>query len=172
MSRLVLRSACGALGAVVLGAACSTIEPTFRPRAGRGNATYPSIADVTPNAGRDTTLLGRPRDRATRPPNDRGHLDVRRVCRSSVFPRGFIAVGYEGASSDCPRATATGDSVAAVAVVVRYTTAPVGARLDVCADQAVPSGWSLVSDEAPGDPGACPRATRHGDTVRRIERVY
>lgn len=165
------------LAALAAGAAgaCSALAPTFRPQGGRSGAPAPAIGDAIGTAGpagRDPSLLGRPRDRATRLPNE-GGLDVRRVCRSSSFPRGWIAVSYEGSASGCPRTgPRSADSVATVAVIVRYATATVGTRLDICADQSVPNGWNRVSDEGPGDPGACPQAVRRGDTVVRVERDY
>ncbi len=74
----------------------------------------------------------------------------------------------------CPGRGVRGtDSVATVAVIVRYATAPLGTRLDVCVDQSIPYGWTRVSNEALGDSGACPQAAPRGqDTARRIERTF
>lgn len=175
-----------AVAALALGAAaCSTLAPTFRPRVGVGGRSgspgtsgglTPPVTSVDPAggraSGRDSLGVGRPRDRVQRLPNDRGQLDVRRVCRNASFPRGYIATAYESSASQCPLSPGRADSVGTVAVLVRYDAAPVGTRLDMCADQVIPSGWSPARDEGPGDPGACPGATRNGDTVQRIVRTY
>ncbi len=167
MPRLIV----GTLVAALTASACYSFAPSLRPR-GTAAPGLPTTADAIGAsrgvAGRDTTLLGRPRDRATPIAGDRGQLDVRRVCRTSSFPRGYIAVSYEGGSGDCPRVGS--DSAATVAVIVNYANAAYDTRLDICADQPVPLGWSTVRDESPSDPGACPSAVRKGDTVLRIRR--
>ena len=164
--------------ALVLGVvgACTSLSPAAGSRYGPPGST--AASDPTYGTGRlggvviDTGLLHHPRERAGRGANAGAELAVRRQCRSASVPRGFIAVGYEGSTSECPGLGANrGDSAATVAVLVEYATAAIGTRLDVCSDQPTPFGWNPVTDESAGDPGACPGAApRDHATVRRIRR--
>ncbi|HEY0778626.1 MAG TPA: hypothetical protein VGD56_11730 [Gemmatirosa sp.] len=121
----------------------------------------------------DTTLLARPRDRADRGGQGYGELSERRQCRTSGIPAGWIAVAYVAAPGDCAPRGVHADSTSNAALIVRYGPAPVGTRLDVCVDQPIPPQWSEATDEAPGDPNACPgAASRDHDTVRRIRRDF
>jgi hypothetical protein len=101
--------------------------------------------------------------------NTRTSSDARRVCRGTSMPSGWIAVAYETATEgECP---ARGDGTPRrVAVIVRYGDYPVGATLDVCADQPLPRRWEIVRDEHV-DGGACPGAAKDGaSAMKRILR--
>lgn len=180
MSRRVLLGfarSCACLATLAALGACGTLISSFQPRVGGRGTTQPTTDAFGTGrtvSGRDTTLLGRPRDRVRPTPNGGGELAQRRLCRASGVPSGWIAVAYEASTDQCPGRGVRGtDSVATVAVIVRYATAPLGTRLDVCVDQSTPFGWTWVSDEGPGDPGACPQAAPRGqETVRRIERTF
>ncbi len=160
--------------------ACGTIVSSVQPRVGApgtavagstGLTTGSSTGPGRIGAGADSGLLGRPRDRADRGAIAGATLEQRRQCRTAGVPRGYIAIAYERSTSECPSVAARGDSTASVAVIVHYATAAVGTRLDICADQPIPSGWNQVGDEGPGDPGACPGAAANGnDTALRIRR--
>jgi hypothetical protein len=59
-----------------------------------------------------------------------------------------------------------------MAILIRYTRLPIGAVLDVCADQPTPMAWTTVTDEPTDDDGSCPGAVRGGgSTTKRIRRV-
>jgi hypothetical protein len=94
--------------------------------------------------------------------------ESRRVCRSGSWPSGWIAVAYEAASGDeCPK----GNTGYPVAVLVRYTSQPKDATLDVCADQRVPQSWTAESEST--DVGQCPGAERDGrSATKRIRRRW
>jgi hypothetical protein len=96
---------------------------------------------------------------------------VRRVCRTSGWPRGWVATAYESGSGECPLRSGA-DSTALAAIIVRLDAHPVGAELDVCADQAVPKDWVLVNIEGAEPSARCPGAARNGaSAIRRIRRV-
>ena len=167
------------LAAAALLAACSSLQPSgVRVRGDRGGApdvprlggspdgTAPTLGGTTPGRGDLQGTAARPTTAATR-----------RVCRGGAWPSGWIAVGYEaGAKDECPKggpkesAQDGATEAPRVAVLARYTGQPVGATLDVCADQHVPIDWLDVHEEA--DAGQCPGAGPNGaSATRRIRRA-
>lgn len=166
-------------------AGCSTSIATLRPRgtAASGDAIGrqrgPGLAGLPDGLGggrtadgRDTARISGPRDRVRTAARSGAGMAEQRVCRTSSVPRGWITVAYERSANACP-ARVAGDSSANAAVIVRYASAPINTRLDVCADQVTPAGWTTVRDEAVEDAGACPGAARSGQiTVRRIRRDF
>ena len=96
---------------------------------------------------------------------------VRRVCRTHGWSRDWVATAYEVAPRECPLGGGS-DSTAYAAVIVRIDRHPMGATLDICADQGAPRGWEFVPlDDAEGSQ-RCPGAGRDGaSAIRRIRRV-
>ena len=182
--------ATAALGVALLAAAgCSSLDPGRAVGAtGRVGGAAVGVAVTAGRSlpagwatggpgtaiGPDSSLFARGRER--RPVAAGGADGVRRVCRAGSWPRGWVAVAYEAAGDGCPGAAGSvgerAGSAAPVAVIVRADLSPVGARLDVCADQPVPARWVWRDDETPDNPDACPGASRRGrPAVRRIVRV-
>lgn len=182
MSRRALLGSVLPCACVAALAACGGFVSSFRPTVGEPRGTGPTNdafgtgrADAGGLlAGRDSTFFGRPRDRVRAASGESGALAQRRQCRTGAIASGWIAVAYEASAGQCPgRSVGGADSAATVAVLVRYATAPVGTRLDVCADQPIPGGWNEVTDEGPGDLSACPQAAPPGKpTAVRIRRSY
>ncbi len=180
--RLLVGALLTGASAVALGA-CGSVIASLRPSVGSpgvvpARGVYGVGQDIYGTGGGvagiwDTTRLGRARDRGRVTPAAGGQLAQRTVCRATGVPGGWIAVAYQASTEQCPGGVRSRtDSAATAAVIVRYAGAPLGTRLDVCADQGVPSGWIPATDEGPGDVSACPGAARSGQsTVRRIERV-
>ena len=151
--------------------ACSVLGPPSFQGRGLAPGDAPGVGMGRAAIRSDTGLLARARDRPGAVVHNTGGLTERRQCRTIGVPSGWLAVAYESSSADCPvRTPGASDSTSAVVVIVRYETAPLGTRLDVCANQSTPSGWSWVTDESPDSPDACPGAGRDGETVRRIRR--
>lgn len=81
------------------------------------------------------------------------NAEVRRTCRGSR-PSGFIAIDYTASDSTvCPLSPKRRSNYG-VALVIRYADMPVGEEIAVCADQAVPAGWSRIG--SPPDDPRCP----------------
>ncbi len=97
---------------------------------------------------------------------------VRRVCRLGGTPRGWIAIGYVAAdTTECPKAAAELDPYP-IAILARYDSLMVGARLTVCADQRVPRGWTREPVVEAGE--QCPTgndAARSEPLVMLIRRI-
>jgi hypothetical protein len=156
---------------VALSAACSSLQPTVRPRATDNPGVRPGVGVAPGDQVRQPALD------PTRPdvPSSAAHpttVAQRRVCRSGAWPAGWIAVAYEAASGDeCPQgASGRGDDARSVAVIVRYRDQPMNATLDVCGDQHVPSGW--VDEHMDVDAGQCPGAASDGrSAAKRIRRT-
>ncbi|UXI70277.1 hypothetical protein [Tahibacter amnicola] len=66
--------------------------------------------------------------------------DIQHVCRNQV-PAGYIATDKKYSITECGTFSSATDNVW---VVTRYDHLPVGARMDVCADQPIPAGWQAV----------------------------
>lgn len=95
----------------------------------------------------------------------------RRVCRTSGWASDWVAVAYESVSSECPRRSED-DSSGIAATIVRLDAYPVGAELDMCADQMVPKDWAPESAENVELPPRCPGAAPRGaPTTKRIRRM-
>jgi hypothetical protein len=152
--------------AVLLVAGCAALQPAVSPRVATSPSTRPTIGDASPFD----------------PTHDPGRTDVpptvpratgsaqRRICRTSAWPTGWIAVAYEAASGDeCPQKS--GHDEHPVAILVRYAEQPRDATLDVCADQHVPYDWEDMRI-ADADVGQCPGAASNGGSAtKRIRRV-
>lgn len=158
--------AVAALLLLALTAACSALESgdvAIQPRIGQRD-------------GRAVTNPAIPRD----PRLDSGSVGtsvptlattVRRVCRTTGWPRDWAATAYETATGECPLSV-QGDSSAVAAIIVRLSAQPVGSLLDICADQAVPRGWQAVSIEDEVVSQRCPGAGSGGaSAMRRIRRM-
>lgn len=79
---------------------------------------------------------------------------MRQICRNGAMPRGWIAVRY-AAGDSCP-SPVTDDESFNLAVIHRYSDAPLGTTMTVCADQSLPSGWTRERNAAPD--AECPGA--------------
>jgi hypothetical protein len=93
-----------------------------------------------------------------------------RVCRANSRRDGWIAIDYVSDSLACPRAYSRTRN--AVALVVKYDGFAIGAELDVCSDERIPSNWTIVRAE-PGD-GRCadgPSLDNKQERVKVIQRV-
>lgn len=119
-----------ALGMVAVCSACGvTLSPRVEMGDGygdqaRGLPERPSPPGVTPG----------------------GDAIAREVCRTGSMPRGWIAVRYTSSSERCP-APPDGDDQYTTAVIYRYSNAPLGSTMTVCADQGLPQGWSRLGGE-------------------------
>jgi hypothetical protein len=166
------RSALAVTAAAILlaGTAGCGIVSSWQPHV-RTSSSEPSLPRTGPSARPSPGAPGvRERPGTSRAPHN---VDDRRICRSSSTPRGWIAVAYVSAPEQCP-ARPGADSTAnaaSVAVLARYLGLPLGAVLDVCADQPTPNGWGMVTDEPVDDATSCPGAVRGGgSTTKRIRR--
>lgn len=152
--------------ALAMTAACSAIERgdvTLRPRIGGSDHVPPRDPTAIPPARSDTGSVG------TMVPENA--TQVRRVCRAQGWSRDWIATAYENASGDCPK-SGESDSTALAAIIVRLDAQPRGVLLDICGDQAIPTGWVLVAIEGEPPPQRCPGAARGGaSAMERIRRV-
>jgi hypothetical protein len=149
-----------------LNTSCSTPgrgDFTVRPRIRQSDPTIGTAAPIGRGADVDTVSVG-----STTP---HGTL-VRRVCRTQGWSRDWVATAYENAAGECPLGTGS-DSTAFAAIIVRVDAHPVGAVLDICADQAVPRGWEAIQfDEGAEVSRRCPGAGRDGaSAIRRIRRM-
>ena len=152
----------------VLGAtaACAAIEAgdiSLRPRAGKGG--------VAPVGGPGARGFPRPDSGGVGRINDPHSSLIRRVCRASGWSRDWIATAYEEAAGGCPRRTGA-DSSAVAAILIRLDAQPIGAVLDVCADQTTPGDWIAERPESSEVSQRCPGAGRDGaSAMKRIRRV-
>ena len=102
-------------------------------------------------------------------PSSSGHQTL---CRSTPYPRGWVAVDYVEGGSTC--GSSAGEPYTAV-VLQRLAPLPEGTVLTICAGQSVPINWrreteqeGLVSSrQCPRNPGD----TRTGPTVMQIRRM-
>ncbi len=151
---------------LALTTACSAFERSgivVRPRVDQSDPDIRTAIPTELGAETDTATVG------TLSPV-RGTM-VRRVCRTAGWSRDWIATAYENASGECPLAAGT-DSTAYAPIIVRVDTQPVGATLDVCADQITPRGWERVPLDGTDGSLRCPGAARDGaSAIRRIRRV-
>ncbi len=99
-------------------------------------------------------------------------LETRTICRSEQRPSGWIAIDFVDGGSRCPKAAASASERATSGVVIaRYSNQPVGALMEVCANQLIPRDWHWESGAAP-DAARCPGAASDGrPTVRVMRRV-
>jgi hypothetical protein len=74
------------------------------------------------------------------------------VCRSTSRPPGYIAIDYFTLSSCAGSDSRRYNGVS----YTDYTYADIGARLVVCADEAIPNGWERTSRNT-SDFHVCPR---------------
>jgi hypothetical protein len=96
----------------------------------------------------------------------------RRVCKSSSWPRGWVATMYQRSGSECPAGRGA-DSVGMMAVITRHDQLPRNSVLDICADQMIPAGWELLSREPEDLADLCPGAAKQGSSsVKRIRRAH
>jgi hypothetical protein len=159
-------AACGIVSSWHPHVRTSTSEPLLRPGApipqagAPGTTPSPGTPDVGPQPGADRT----PRN-----------ADDRRICRSSTPPLGWIAVAYVSAPGQCPARVGADRTSrdATMAILTRYARFPIGAVLDVCADQPTPLNWTTVTDEPADGADSCPGAVRGGgSTTKRIRRIH
>lgn len=140
---------------------------SLEPRVGAGGSD-PARSPV-PTPGRAFPLPGTfPLPGATPDPAGAGVL--RRICRTSSVPRGWIAIRYVADADECPTSPDAENRYTA-AVIQRYSGEPIGAVLTVCADQRIPSGW--VRDRDPESTDGClgARVRDGAPTTRVIRRV-
>ncbi len=99
-------------------------------------------------------------------------METRQICRSDPRPSGWIAVDYVDGGARCPKSTASAkERATSGAVIARYSNQPVGALMEVCANQQTPRGWQWASS-AVQDAERCPGAAGDGrPTVRMMRRV-
>ena len=93
------------------------------------------------------------------------------LCRSTPYPRGWVAVDYVEGTSTC--GSSQQDPYTAV-VLQRLAPLPEGTVLTICTGQSVPINWQRESDEGSGSTGQCPRNpgdTRSGPTTMQIRRI-
>lgn len=140
-----------ALLTVLTVSACGGI--TASPRVGPGNpGPVPDPGGVT---------RPEPIDAAS------GFSDLRRACRASVAPRGWIAVEYLQGER-CPEWKSY-DGYTGV-LLQRFDNRPRGTVLIVCADEPTPSGW--VREDAPPE-SRCPGArVREGEPTAHALRRF
>jgi hypothetical protein len=98
--------------------------------------------------------------------------DAKQVCRGNI-ENGWIAIDYLSDAQGCTAALKGGQPHPA-ALVVRYSGLNVGAELEVCSNEHIPTGW--IQDGFVDDAdGRCPDDKPSGDaarrTVRRIRRI-
>src|SRR5690242_5270798 len=148
---------------LVASAACSSMGVRVHGR-------VPNQQPLFGGTMRDTSSVGpsTPGGRTT----GRSHsasFETRRICRSSAWPSGWIAIAYESSPKECPSSS---ERVSYnVATIARYDTQARGQTLEVCADQTIPRGWIREGDDdTTGD--ACPGAGKGDASVtRRIRRI-
>lgn len=121
--------------------------------------TYGGDLGPSPRMGTPTAVaLSGARDPST----------TKQVCRASGREPGWIAIDYI-AGDGCVLLKGDGHPIA---LVTNYARLPRGTELEVCADERIPSGWTL--DAWPEQDGRCPpdRATdTPRRTVKRIRRI-
>lgn len=128
-----------AITLVTISAACGvTLSPRVEMGEGYGDAAR--------------GLPERPAPPAVSPGRD---AVAREICRTGPMPRGWIAVRYTAGDERCPRVPDADDRYTA-AVIYRYSDAPLGSTMAVCADQALPQGWARLGADA--SDAECPRA--------------
>ncbi len=161
--RILILATLAGLGA----AACSSIRV-----GGTGDETGGSGAVGLPSGPVGT--IPRPGSTGSSPQPGAAHagLETRTICRSEQRPSGWIAIDYVDGGSRCPKATASASERATSGVVIaRYSNQPVGALMEVCANQQTPRGWQWASS-AVQDAARCPGAAGDGrPTVRMMRRV-
>jgi hypothetical protein len=86
------------------------------------------------------------------------------------MPSGWIAITYQQCGENCVRSTDP-DNPYTVAMIQRYDTAPVGAVLNVCADQPVPRNWVRERGLAPTEGCEGARVEEGRPTAFVIRRV-
>ena len=154
----------GITAGLALAAACSAFDRgdmVVRPHVKQSGPPSPGPGGGIRSPANDTATTASP---------GRETL-VRRVCRVTGWPANWVATAYESAAGECPLATGS-DSTGVAAVIVRLDVQPVGATLDVCADQAVPRGWVPVTLNGAEISHRCPGAGPDGGSaVRRIRRM-
>lgn len=94
------------------------------------------------------------------------------LCRSTPYPRGWVAVDYVAGGSTCGP---TGQEPYTAVVLQRLAPLPEGTVLTICTGQNVPINWQRETDqEGSVSSGQCPRNpgdTRTGPTVMQIRRI-
>lgn len=93
------------------------------------------------------------------------------LCRSTPYPRGWVAVDYVEGGSTC--GSSAGEPYAAV-VLQRLAPLPEGTVLTICTGQIVPINWQRESEEGSVSGGQCPRNpgdTGTGPTTMQIRRI-
>jgi hypothetical protein len=90
------------------------------------------------------------------------------LCRSTPYPRGWVAVDYVEGGSTC--GSSAQEPYTAV-VLQRLAPLPEGTVLRICTGQIVPSNWQRESEQeglgCPRNPGD----TRTGPTTMQIRRI-
>lgn len=139
----------------------------FAARSGRPGEPIPG-----PMTGRIPGTIGT--DGETAPGNNTLPSSSGRqtLCRSTPYPRGWVAVDYVEGGNTC--GSSAGEPYTAV-VLQRLAPLPEGTVLTICAGQSVPMNWQRDSDqEAMVTTGQCPRNpgdTRSGPTTLQIRRI-
>ena len=93
------------------------------------------------------------------------------LCRSTPYPRGWVAVDYVEGGSTC--GSSAREPYAAV-VLQRLAPLPEGTVLTICTGQIVPINWQRESEEGSVSGAQCPRTpgdTRTGPTTLQIRRI-
>jgi len=94
------------------------------------------------------------------------------LCRSTPYPRGWVAVDYVEGGSTC--GSSAQEPYTAV-VLQRLSPLPEGTVLTICTGQTVPINWQRETEEGLGvSSGQCPRNpgdTRTGPTIMQIRRI-
>jgi hypothetical protein len=94
------------------------------------------------------------------------------LCRSTPYPRGWVAVDYVEGGSTC--GSSAREPYAAV-VLQRLAPLPQGTVLTICSGQTVPINWQREAEqEGVVSTGQCPRNpgdTRTGPTIMQIRRI-
>lgn len=144
-----------ALGLAVASAACGV---TLSPRVEVGDGFADSRRGLPASPSAPEVPAG-------------GGVAAREICRTGATPRGWIAVRYTSGNERCLPSPNQDDQYA-TAVIHRYSDAPLGSSMTVCADQGLPQGWTRVAGRAPDSecPGA--RVREGAPTTYVMRRIH
>ena len=152
----------GALAVSALLAGCAALGPSavnVRVSRGDGPGEHVPPGPAIDTAGATPEPRGDGRDVGAAFPG--ANDEVRRVCRASSRPRGWIATAYVEAPGECPVRDGP-DGAYNAAVLVRHERWHRGAVLEVCADQPVPADWVNDGEGSAEATRRCPGAGKGG----------
>lgn len=104
---------------------------------------------------------------ATGPPLP--YLDIEQCFTNPNAPAGYIRTGSrEELRDDCPQAA---PGQLNILIFTRYDNLGVGARLVVCADQQIPSGWEDISGGY-HDANGCDALAHPDPNFANVRKIY